>query len=252
MGFLDWFQRKPTCPVSPATQDWIDTRWRWLEEQFGTEGARRCPVVLPSPQYFPDPYRPCEDDARRLLDRVCHYMRIDPARIRMSLYEEQKPLAFGDGLTSTDGTAGLYQEEEEYFRIWIEVQNLADPLSLVATMAHELGHVHLLGHKRISIEAEDHEPLTDLLTVFFGVGVITANSVLQERNWNDGNRFGWSMGRRGYLDMPSFGYALAKFAMLRADSGKGWSRELRLDVRSSFNQALRLLRSQAENGKSFS
>ena len=65
-----------------------------------------------------------------------------------------------------------------------------------------LGHVHLLGHGRIDDEAEDHEPLTDLLTVLFGMGVFTANAVIREHHWDAGPVSGWSINRRGYLGMP--------------------------------------------------
>jgi hypothetical protein len=50
----------------------------------------------------------------------------------------------------------------------VEAANLDDPLAMVATAAHELGHVRRLGHGWLSDEAADHEPLTDLLTVFLG------------------------------------------------------------------------------------
>ena len=57
------------------------------------------------------------------------------------------------------------------------------PFSIVATCAHELAHVVLLGQGRISLDAEDHEQLADLLPVFFGLGVFSANAVIRERNW---------------------------------------------------------------------
>jgi hypothetical protein len=61
------------------------------------------------------------------------------------------------------------------------------PMSLVATIAQELGHVLLLADGRISRERQDHEPLTDLLTVFFGLGVFTANAAFEQsretRGW---------------------------------------------------------------------
>src|SRR5262249_53438579 len=127
------------------------------------------------------------------------------------------------------------------FRIWIEASNLHDPLALVATLSHELGHVLLLGHGRISADAEDHEPLTDLLTAYLGMGVFTANAVLREKYWDGGSTSGWSMGRRGYLTMPMYGYALALFARDRDEENPPWADALRRDVRSAFDQARRFL-----------
>lgn len=243
MGLLDWFQPKLECPVGPATREWIDERWLWLEQEFGVERVRNATVVLPQAEFFPDPYHSTESDARRLLDRVCGYMGIEPDRIKMSLYDESDPLARNPNLAGQmqQGTAGLYHREGRHFRIWVEVANLHDPLAMVATMAHELGHVHLLGHARISRKAEDHEPLTDLLTVFLGLGIFTANSVIREQSWFDGNYSGWKIGRRGYLGMPEYGYAFARFARCRAEEAPPWASELRLDVRSAFKQAMRFL-----------
>jgi hypothetical protein len=177
-----------------------------------------------------------------MLDRVCAYMDIEPAIVDLSLYQDRNPVYEGG---RRRGTAGLYHPDGDTFRIWVEAANLDDPLAMVATMAHELGHVHLLGHGRISDEAEDHEPLTDLLTVYLGMGVFTANSVLREHYWNAGQMSGWSMGRRGYLGMPAYGYAFARFARARAEDGAPWVRELRLDVRSAFEHAMRFLAEQA-------
>lgn len=237
MGLLSWFGRAPRCPVDTETREWIDRRWRWLEGQFGAERVRRAPVVLPRPEFFPDRFRGTGADVRRVLDRVCGYMDVDPATVELSLYQDRNPVREGDW----KGTAGLYHPEDGHFRIWLEEGNLADPMGMVATLAHELGHVHLLGHGRISDRAANHEPLTDLLTVYFGLGVFTANAVIHEGTWHDGNRSGWSVGRRGYLGMPEFGYALALYARMRGEDGAAWARELRPDVRAAFRQSVEVL-----------
>src|SRR5262249_33934531 len=147
LGMFRWFRSKVECPVDPATREWIDRRWAWLEGQFGRERVRKTPGILPRPEFFPDPFDGTEEAARRMLDRACAYMGIDPASIELSLYEDRNPVHEGQWRR---GTAGLYHPEGGKFRIWVEVTNLNDPLAMVGTMAHELGHVHLLGHGRIS------------------------------------------------------------------------------------------------------
>jgi len=239
---LNWFRSAPICPVDPATKQWIDTRWQWLEEQFGLQRLRSAQVVLPRPTFFPDRYRGTEADAQRMFVRVCQYMAVDPRTVALGLYEDNTPAYDGHW---RKGTAGLYQANRGKFRIWIEISNLDDPLALAATMAHELGHVHLLGHERISGEEADQEPLTDLLTVFLGLGVITANATIREKYWHVGNHSGWQMGRRGYLGMPQYGYSFALFATSRGEDGKDWKSELRLDVRTAFQQSMKYLVSDA-------
>jgi hypothetical protein len=70
MGVFDWFRSKPECPI---------------------DRVRQAPVVLPRPEFFPDPFHGKEEDVRRMLDRVCGYMDIDPKTILMSLYSDQSP-----------------------------------------------------------------------------------------------------------------------------------------------------------------
>jgi hypothetical protein len=97
--------------------------------------------------------------------------------------------------------------------------------------------VHLLRHAGISHDTDDHEPLTDLLSVFLGLGVFTANSVIREHYRR--------MSRRGYLGMPEYGCAFALFARSRGEGGESSSRERRLDVRAAFKHAMRFLSQEA-------
>ena len=52
-----WLRLKSECPIDPTSRDWIDRRWKWLENEFGLDRLRCAPVVVPRPQYFPDRYR---------------------------------------------------------------------------------------------------------------------------------------------------------------------------------------------------
>jgi hypothetical protein len=58
----------------------------------------------------------------------------------------------------------------------IDRANIGNPTALLAVIAHELGHVRLLGENRIPAGRPDSEPLTDLLTVYLGMGIFTANA----------------------------------------------------------------------------
>ena len=235
-----WF--RPKCPVSAEEKDWIERRMGWLCEQFGRDRMRQSPVILPTVEFFPDPYHSTEADARLLMERVCGYMGIDPGRVSLGFYSEEEP-DLGEGFRMEghrEGTAGLHRGGERP-EIWIESSRLDDPVALVATLAHELGHVHLLDDGRISRDEEDHEPLTDLLTVYFGLGVITANAYLREKRQQGLRYSSWSLSRQGYLLAPAYGYALSLFAWGRGESNPAWARELRPDVRQPFQRGLRYL-----------
>ena len=119
----------------------------------------------------------------------------------------------------------------------IRSTQLKDPLALVATLAHELGHVILLGGRLIDPKTPDHEPMTDLLTVFLGLGIFTANSAGRFKQFQDNRRQGWSMQRLGYLPEEVFGYALARFAAERGEQKSEWAKHLSTNVRAYFKQS---------------
>lgn len=79
--------------------------------------------------------------------------------------------------------------------------------------------------------------MTDLLTIFLGMGIFTANSAARFKQYQDGRRQGWSMQALGYLPEQIHGYALAKFAMERGVEKPDWAKHLCTNVRSYFKQS---------------
>src|SRR5262245_39525918 len=213
---FDWF--RPRCPVDPPDKVWIERRMTWLAHVLGIRRCRDAQVELPTPHYFPDPYGGKEADVRPLLDRVCGYMGVDSGRIDLQFFDE----CFVDGRSAL----GFYESRNRE-RIEINRSELADPISLVGTLAHEVAHAILLGEHHIDWEVADHEYVTDLLTVFLGLGVFTANSVMRESYIRGGGWYSWEIGARGYLSERSFGYALALFAWMRGEKGGTWEEQLR-------------------------
>jgi hypothetical protein len=104
-------------------------------------------------------------------------------------------------------------------------------------MAHELGHVILLDGGLMNQKPLDHEPMTDLLTVYLGLGIFTANSAGRFKQFQEDRRIGWSMQRLGYLPEEVFAYALAKFVVERNENKIAWERHLSTNVRSYFKQS---------------
>jgi hypothetical protein len=124
------FRSPPQCPVEPAVQQWIDSRMDWLVGQFGIDRLHTVEVILPTKDFFPDDYQPCVDDVRVILDRVCDFVEIDPTSVELHLYEDRNPHL-------NRRTAGLYEAVQGKYRIWVEANNLDDPLSATREDNHE-------------------------------------------------------------------------------------------------------------------
>jgi hypothetical protein len=231
--------RSAKPPVGREEQDWIERSMAWLAAEFGPDPLLRDPV-LPTAEYFPGPYAGTEPEIRRLVGRICAFSGVDPEVVTVEVEPDDGETAFAAelGLTSrSQYAAGHYRRRDGRAVIGIDQRMGAHPVALVATIAHELGHVRLLDEQRISPQRPDHEPLTDLLTVYFGLGVFSANSAFTTTQ--DHRRR--STQRLGYLAEQQYGYGLACYAWLRGEAKPSWARHLTTNPRAYLKQGLRHL-----------
>jgi hypothetical protein len=208
----------------------------WLVEEFGREVLLR-PIVVPG-EFVPAEYDGSLAAAEELCARVAERMDLPPGRCALS---------FGltaEGLRSHRGI--LKQQSGRWIRgadgneIQLAPALAADPVALVAIYAHELGHELLLGDARISfLHRPDHESLTDLLTVFYGLGIFTANAAYERRPRPNGR--GKQSLARGYLREAALSEALAYYALLRGERRPDWDRHLDPPVRRVMRNQLVIL-----------
>src|SRR5215469_8145287 len=104
----------PKLPVSEDQRQWVDSSlWR-LSRLLGQNRMMQAQVVLPTDEYFPDPFDGSDDAARVLFARVCAHMRVDPAQIELYILADQTASLhdlwpFWSG--QSNGCAGLYMHE---------------------------------------------------------------------------------------------------------------------------------------------
>ena len=242
------FGFSPKLPVTEEERQWVDEGFRRLQKMLGRRRLLDAEVILPTAEYFPNPYDKSSASAEALFQRVCGYMRVDRSGIELHIFPDEtedlrKILPYWHG--NSGGCAGFYSHDpadddagnEARMLVALRSTQLKDPLSLVATMAHELGHVILLGGGLMNPKTSDHEPMTDLLTVFLGFGVFNANSAGRFKQYQDERRYGWSMQRLGYLAEEVYGYALAKFASERGEERPAWEKHLSTNVRAYYKRS---------------
>jgi hypothetical protein len=228
------------CPVEERERTWIQDNMEWFRGEFG-DGPLLGPVFVPTREYFPPPYPDSDDDARALVTRVGGYMGVQPeveVEFRDDLDHARKLGRLMPGASKTSGAAGQYTAAGGgRCVVAIDRANSGNPMALLAVIAHELGHVRLLGENRISGGRPDSEPLTDLLTVYLGMGIFTANAAF---DFSQGPR-NWRTQRIGYLTEPMFGYALACYAARRQERHPPWVKYLDTNPRVYMKHGLRYL-----------
>ncbi|WP_433353594.1 hypothetical protein ACQP25_09280 [Microtetraspora malaysiensis] len=211
----------------------------WLAAEFGREVLKQGPV-LPTADFFPGSYAGSDADIRALVAQICGYLNVEPSLLVVEIEPDDGEDAMVAALElarKSRSAAGHYRRENGRPVIAIDQRQAARPMALVATIAHELGHVRLLDEQRVTPDRYDHEPLTDLLTVYFGLGIFTANSAF---TFSQGDQ-GWSHTRLGYLSEQMLGYALACYAHLRGETRPAWARHLDANPRGYLKQSLRYL-----------
>lgn len=224
----------------------------WFTGEFGRVRLHGR-MLLPTDEHFPGVYRGSHDDVRAVVDRLALHMGVDRGRLDVDIVpaEDDSELpAYVPVNTQSRGAAGHYRERDGRCVITIADDQAGRPMALIATVAHELGHVLLLGDRRIDPGRADHEPLTDLLTVYFGLGVFAANAALER--WQEvRGEYGYtSTARLGYLTEPMYGYALARYAWLRGEVDPDWARYLDTNPRSFLKRGLRYVKQTGSAGPS--
>ena len=200
---------------------------KWLVGEFGREVLFR-PIVIPA-EVIPRDYDGSEQAGRVLCEQIARRMDVQPERIDLAfdLIEEGRP-ARGP-LRITRQRSGEWARGEQRNRIRLAPELMADPVALVAVFAHEVGHELLLGARRVEVTRPDHEPLTDLLTVFYGLGIFTANASFEVRRHPSGR--GKQPLARGYLREDALAKAMTHYALLRGERHPVWRKQLDRAVR---------------------
>jgi hypothetical protein len=240
-----WFQ--PSCPCDRHAKEWVEERLQWLIEEFDDTAFSGRRIVLPTQQFFPDPYDGSEESVRAMLDRVCGYMDVVPELVVMELVSNysrsgQLGIVNDAGHALPTDPAGTFEElVDGRFRIRIDTSEFDNTVGLVGTMAHELAHLRLMGEGRIMSEVYDNELLTDLTTVVFGLGIFLASS---PRAWLSHFNSYWpgtTIKKPEYMTGPMFGYALAHLAWFRGEEQPAWAKHLHLNARPDLRHGIKYL-----------
>ncbi len=234
-----WFASGLPCGMTNEDEQWLDERWDWLIDQFGESFPRKRPMILPTAEFFPHTDTTTREGVNTVFDQVCIHMDIRRSEVEFDFLELTE---YELAKRTYDG----YYDElgESSYRISIVNATLVDLQYFISTVAHELAHVHLLGKRRLTVDTPDHERVTDLLPIFFGMGIFSANTAIYESTWSEGMLHLSLSGKSGYLPMAMRSYALAKFACAHDERRAAWFKNLRPDVRMEVLEFVEVLRGE--------
>lgn len=247
--------REPEITVEQRA--YFENQFHWLIENFG-KGFLDKKMLIPDRENFPVMYDGSEEPAWKTLEIICRQLDLDAKEIHLDFYSEGAreinagPQTFYlQGGKTEKFAGGLYwgRAEDGKFHIWINKGLLKNPQALVAILAHELAHAHLLGgHKLHAKYDHDHELVTEIFCVFSGFGIFNATQAFQINKGFDG----WSYQYAGYLKQQSWGYLLALYALLREEEEEDpfWLKFLSPSLKKDFKTSMKWL-TTTEAGSKF-
>jgi F0F1-type ATP synthase assembly protein I len=205
----------------------------------GSEPLLRAPVE-PSPEFFPDVWKPNLQGAEVVLRRLMFYAGLGDLDCRIDS---------GDGRTRSfvDAARGSHRTSGAAAWFWgigdgaawfgVDRKTLKDAEHLVAAMGHEVAHAYRRRYQ-VEGEPETEELRTDVTTIFLGFGILNTNASARTRTQGEvrGQRAYHQTSHTwlGYLAPESMAFLLAAQAVARKG---GWRERRRIAGLLEPNQA---------------
>ncbi|HWC33895.1 MAG TPA: hypothetical protein VG650_03605 [Mycobacteriales bacterium] len=180
------------------------------------------------------------DRIAALLPAIAARMAVDLRQVDITVVPDAESLGMigkAPGLQTTSGPAGTYRAHAGSPHIAISESQTTKPISLIATIVHELSHLRLLGEGRVQQSQRDLEQITDLATVFFGFGIFSANASFDFTQ----SSTGWRRTELGYLGEAMFGFALGVYADMRGEAHPPWTADLDTNPRTYMRNSQKYL-----------
>ena len=241
-----FWSKKKECPITIGDKEWIETHLNLLDEKIVS--LKETATILPTKKYFNWDFSGKEKDAEFVMKRVGEYCSINTDEIILDFYSEEA-IELDRGTVTQQipgtGSAGMYIQEEGTFSIFVEVQQLKRPNSLIATIAHELSHYKLLGQNNLQLDGEENEWLTDLLAIAYGFGIFIGNSRFEFSQFQSGDGWGgWQYSIQGTLPHQIIAYTMAELESRKHNTNQSWVKLLKPDFKKDFLKSKEYINSQ--------
>jgi hypothetical protein len=172
----------------------------------GVDALSRRRIVFPTSAFFPGRPAVTHAFAESIFQQTRQHAGMADWACRLEAQEDDpNPLVAPTLLVQNapNSPAGTFRTTQQDVLITYHPKLLSDPMSLIATFAHELAHYRTAGFAEPPPGGwEVWEPVTDLAAVFLGFGIFLSNSRFSFSQHSDGQTMGWRWRQQGYLSEP--------------------------------------------------
>jgi hypothetical protein len=244
------FRSQPKPFLEAELEDWHQAAWRWLITQFGGMSGLSTALVLPTRAFFP----PCEAQGHARIEHVFSHVKrhagLEDVHCLLVPQPEGPSLRIGEMVSlvrQSAAPAGTFGLEGNEPAITYDPELEADPVKLVAVLAHELAHLRIAQFaEELEGGRDANERATDLATVALGFGLFGANCAFGFERFQDPISQGWQHSSLGYLAEREWAFALAVWCFLTDRDVKDTERYLKAHIYADLRRASASLRQRPE------
>jgi hypothetical protein len=253
-NIFKFWQKKSEPPITENDKEWIEHSLLVLAEMFTPEFFRSLVTITPDKHYFDRNFTGTEEDVHFILETVASIMNIKPWEIQLMFFSEQ-PTRFSEGVSATppEKLKGRWKSSDGelvdkgfgHKEIWIELGQMNDPISLIATISTELAKYKLMDEYAVK---DDINILSDLTSIIFGFGIFKGNSYFKFAQWTGTTHQGWQMQKRGGLPEPIIAYVMAWLAHYRRED-ISWQHYLNKTMKNYFEKSYKYIKQNKDDMK---
>jgi hypothetical protein len=230
---------------------WQFDCFAWLLRHTGGLSAlRQHRLIQPTTQHFPQRGVVGHALAAALFAQVMTYAGMSGWPCTLEMQEGDPDALVAPTLLvkgAPSSPAGTFRRGDDGVVVTYNPASLSDPMSLVATFAHELAHYRTAGFDEPPPGGwEVWEPATDLAATFLGFGLFLANSRFSFSQHMDHQSQGWKWRQQGYLSEPEILHAHAIFSALLDIPAADTLSYLKPSLRGIYKRVLKDVGQQAE------
>lgn len=175
--------------ASPRDYDWIVDHLAELIRFRGAETFLGAPIVTPTPDCFPQGWTADMGSLRQMLVTLLRYAGIAGVKLRIEIEDAggEATISTGSEWTvqrsyrHTDAPAWFMSGGDRECVFGVAEERLRDPDQLVGILAHEAAHAYRARHGLEYRTRREDEPLTDLTTIYLGLGLLRTRAVMPSR-----------------------------------------------------------------------
>ena len=215
---------------SEKGQDWLFRALAELIARQGPDPFLSWNLVEPTERYFPDRWNADADSVSRLASRLLAHIELGQLEPTTDLFYEPDETpnlgpSAGPHSSRHEGTAAWFAGiDGKTCRFGMNLRELDQPDSIVGVMSHEVAHAYRHFHDLMDTDRDMEELLTDVTTVYLGLGILTVNGAYRFRMSGsfDGLRAStsYSHSSKGYLSLQAMSFLLAVQTIARGARGE--------------------------------